>query len=66
MCGIVPPGMNGIYETNHKNSFLMHPVKIRLKFGQPIPAKTLSTLTIQELQILTCSKIIELLDRKVV
>ncbi len=65
-CEIIPLGINGIFEMNNKNSFLMKPVKITMQYGKPISEKTVASLGTRELLEHTRSKIVELLDEKYV
>ncbi len=63
-CEIIPLGINGIFEMNNKNSFLMNPIKIRMQYGKPIPVETVTDFTAEELLEHTRSKMTELLDEK--
>lgn len=62
-CEIIPLGMSGIFEMNNKNSWLINPIRINMHYGNPIPAKTVTSLTNQELLELTRAKIVELLEK---
>ncbi len=59
---IMPIGMEGIYEMNNKNSYLIKPIKIRFSFGDPIPNATVIALENEELVSTTRSRILEMLD----
>lgn len=63
-CEIIPLAINGIYEMNNKNSFLMNPIKIRMQYGKPISSETVEILTINELLEHTRTKMTELLDKR--
>ena len=47
---ILPIGLSGLYTLKNKNSWLINPNKVKIKFGKPISIETIQELPIKELR----------------
>ena len=59
---ILPIGLSGLYTLKNKNSWLITPNKIKIKFGKPISLETIKSLSTKELRDITREKIKNLID----
>jgi 1-acyl-sn-glycerol-3-phosphate acyltransferase len=59
---IVPIGISGLFQLKNKNSWLIRPRPISIRFGPPISSKTIETLSLEELRDLIRQKISDLVD----
>ena len=48
---ILPFAINGLYEYNNKNSWLLNPKKVTCTFGKPISYNSIKDYSVEELQI---------------
>jgi 1-acyl-sn-glycerol-3-phosphate acyltransferase len=62
-CQIVPIGLSGLYHLKRKESWLIRPTTIKLKFGDPILLNDIQSLPIPELRDLVRDKIQGLIER---
>jgi len=46
---IVPIGISGLYKLKKKGSWFIHPTKIKINFGEPIPVEKIESLSTLEL-----------------
>lgn len=61
---IMPVGMNGVFELNHKSSIWLSPSKITINFGDEITSEFIKESTIEDLSAKTRESILSLLDKK--
>lgn len=47
---ILPIGLSGLYTLKNKNSWLINPNRVKIKFGKPIPVETIQELPTKELR----------------
>jgi len=59
---IIPVGMSGVYTFNRKYSQIFRPTKIKLKFGNIIPAEKVATMSHEELMQLVHQEIEKLVE----
>jgi len=59
---IVPIGLSGLYNLKNKNSWIIAPQDIKIKFGSPIKIDVIETLTAKELRDEVRGKISELVE----
>jgi len=50
-------GLSGLFELKRLGSWVIHPHPVRVRFGDPIPADTVSSLSTVELMNLTRERI---------
>lgn len=60
---IVPIGMSGLFEMKKKNTWLVKPTNIKLKFGEIIPAEKVASMEIPDLRDYTKDEIEKLIER---
>jgi len=60
--GIVPVGMSGVFTLNKKHSMLFRPSRIKLKFGNVIPAEKVAAMSHQELMEHTYNEVSNLIE----
>lgn len=54
---ILPFGFSGLWKINNKNSWLISPGKVTIKFGEPIPAEVVTSYEINDLITIVRGKI---------
>ena len=59
---VVPIGTSGLFHLKRKGSWLIHPTKIKINFGDPIPVEKIETLSILELRNYVRMRIEELVS----
>ncbi|MBN1893272.1 1-acyl-sn-glycerol-3-phosphate acyltransferase, partial [bacterium] len=59
---IAPMGLSGLYELKRLGSWMIRPAPVRVRFGDPIPAETVRSLSEVELMNLTRERIRVLVD----
>ncbi len=57
---ILPFGINGLYQYNQKGEFLIHPGRVVVTIGNPIPSVVIQRLSVDELRQMTYKKIFQL------
>lgn len=59
---IVPIGMSGLFELNNKGSWIVNPGKVRIIFGDVIPAEKVTALSSRELSELVRREVSALIE----
>ncbi len=60
---IMPVGLSGLFHVKQKDSWILRPAPIKIKFGDSIPVNDVRTLSVVELRDLTRQKIQELIEK---
>jgi 1-acyl-sn-glycerol-3-phosphate acyltransferase len=59
---IAPIGLSGLFEVKRKGSWLIHPSKVKVKFGEAITIEQVESMEIKSLSALTRDRIAALID----
>ncbi len=59
---IVPIGLSGLFSLKRKNSWLVQPQPIKIKFGEKIPGQQVLALSKEQLRVLTRERIQDLIE----
>ena len=62
VASIVPVGLIGAFKANRRDSWIINPGKLEIRFGEPITPKEYKELSVEELRDLVQEKVINLLD----
>ncbi len=60
---VVPVGLSGLFSMKPKDSWLINPTRLKIKFGEPITVDVIKSLSTIELKEMVRSKILELIER---
>lgn len=59
---IIPIGLSGLYSLKSKNSWIISPNKVKIKFGNPISVETIEQLPTKELRDKVRTDVLNLID----
>jgi 1-acyl-sn-glycerol-3-phosphate acyltransferase len=59
---IIPIGLSGLYSLKSKNSWIISPNKVKIKFGKPISVETIEQLPTKELRDKVRTEVLSLID----
>ena len=59
---LVPFAMSGLYSLKSKNSWLIHPLPLKMKFGNPISKNLIAEMSVEELKNMVRDKIHQLVE----
>ena len=59
---IAPIGLSGLFQVKRKGSWLIHPAKVKVRFGEVISSEQVASLDIKTISSLTSERITKLLD----
>lgn len=60
---IIPIGMSGLFTMKNKNSWLLQPATLKIKFGRPVTTEEVEHLSVIELRDLVREQIASLIER---